>query len=283
MMPKKYFLQFPLLIIIAIIIALIQINATMAGSAMSYVYSGTYEPIMWPILNVTLTINNTMIRGTLIVVSPSSQTMNQVFTGLLVLQNNTSYIATGFLGTSLIYIVSIEKLNTNPPGNNTNPISNGVLTRSVTRRSYENGGMVGVSNITGGSGGALHIGGVVNNTVSSKAINQHSLGYTLLMMVVVVTSIVISISSLLITLGRGRWTRYPDCLDRGISKVIRDMGIREPGITHRELGNYLIDRVGDEHIVRELIKMYEEGVYGGRRVDCREYLLLVKKVLKRLK
>ncbi|WP_243678684.1 hypothetical protein [Vulcanisaeta distributa] len=61
------------------------------------------------------------------------------------------------------------------------------------------------------------------------------------------------------------------------------MKINEPGITHRELGSYIIDRIHDRQTVEEMIRLFEEGgVYGNREIDCRRFMALVKRVLRRI-
>ncbi len=79
-----------------------------------------------------------------------------------------------------------------------------------------------------------------------------------------------------------RMRRNPrECLEEGIVKIVRRLGIREPSTTHRDSLRILSLRVNDDLVTR-LLLMYEEGVYGGRNVDCDEYTRLLRKLLKSL-
>ncbi len=272
--PQKILLHSLILIILLIIELLALINApgVEASTQLNYLYGGSYELIAWPVINVTLAVNGSLINGVVIVVSPSTESINEAFTGLLILPNNTSYIVTGFLGSSSIYIISIEKMPNQSLINTQYSQYYGTGEKGTVRRNLS-----GLSNsITSVSTGNL------SNTGSIKEASKHRVIWNIDYPLIVVTTMLVIISVSLISMYMRRSMRYPECLEYGITKVVRKMRINEPGITHRELGNYIIDRIHDRQTVEEMIRLFEEGVYGRRRVDCRRFMALIKRVLKRI-
>ncbi|MGC9153995.1 MAG: hypothetical protein ACP5GY_09785, partial [Vulcanisaeta sp.] len=83
-MDLKKFLLHSLILTALIIGLLINTPGIEAMTQLNYLYSGNYEPIVWPIINVTLAVNKSVINGIVIVVSPSTESINEAFTGLLV-------------------------------------------------------------------------------------------------------------------------------------------------------------------------------------------------------
>ncbi|MGC8543042.1 MAG: hypothetical protein ACP5NQ_03790, partial [Vulcanisaeta sp.] len=232
---------------------------------------------MWPILNVTLPLGKTTVNCVLIIVSPNSASINEAFTGLLILPNNTSYVVTGFLGSSTVYIVSIEKLTTQTLNNANNPYS-GLIAQYITNKRTLINSTINTSNTSGSltrttNNNINKAGSIVNSNVKNP-------GY--LLPIIIVTTILIISTSLLLIVNSRRRMEYPKCLEDGLVKIIKKAKIRQPGLTHRELGNYLIDRIGNKYVIEEVIRMFEEGVYGGKEVDCKRYLSLISEVLRKL-
>ncbi len=269
---KKIFLQILISVIITALLFIAVI--TDASSMYNYQYSGNYELIMWPILNVTLPLGKTTVNCVLIIVSPNSASINEAFTGLLILPNNTSYVVTGFLGSSTVYIVSIEKLTTQTLNNANNPYSGLIAQHITNKRTLINSTINTSGSLTRTTNNNINKAGtIVNNNVKNP-------GY--LLPIIIVTTILIISTSLLFIVDSRRRIEYPKCLEDGLIKIIKKAKIRQPGLTHRELGNYLIDRVGNKYVIEEVIRMFEEGVYGGKEVDCKRYLSLISEVLRKL-
>ena len=276
--PKKFLLHQLTFILIALLLWLVITTPGMGASSQSnYLYSGSYSPISWPILNVTLDVRGSLINGVVIVVSPSTESINEAFTGLLTLPNNTSYVVTGFLGSSSIYIISIEKLP-----------SQGLLNPQYSQGQYYEVGRGGIVRRVVGNGtgeptpnsvSSINSSGIIRNTNKTTSGHRPALGINYAILVVVASVLAIISVSLIAVYVRGN-TAYPECLEDGMVRIARKMRIEEPGITHRELGRYLIDRVNDRQTVEELIRLFEEGIYGRRRVDCRRFTALAKRVLK---
>ncbi|WP_048056846.1 hypothetical protein [Vulcanisaeta moutnovskia] len=274
-MDLKKFLLHSLILIALIIELLVLINTQSieASTQLNYLYSGNYEPIAWPILNVTLTVNKSLTNGIVIIVSPSTESINKAFTGLLILPNNTSYVITGFLGSSLIYIISIERM------------PNQSVINNQYSQYYETNGRGNIKKNLGNAADNLTTSSSMGNLTkaggkgeSRKYEAPWNLNYPLI--VIIVTIIMISVS--LATMYMRRSMKYPDCLEYGIMKIMQKMRIREPGITHRELGNYIIDRVNERQTVEEMVRLFEEGMYGNREVNCRRFMTLVRRILKRI-
>ncbi|WP_054855869.1 hypothetical protein [Vulcanisaeta sp. JCM 16161] len=261
------------LILTALIIGLlINTPGIEALTQLNYLYSGNYEPIVWPIINVTLAVNKSVINGIVIVVSPSTESINEAFTGLLVLPNNTSYVITGFLGSSSIYIVSIERMPNQSLINTQYGQYYGTVKKGVVR-----GSSSGVGNSVPGSST-----GNLNRTESTKEVSKRETPWSISYPLIVITATLLIISVSLVSMYIRRGMKYPDCLEYGITRIVRKMRINEPGITHRELGNYIVDRINERQTVEELVRLFEEGMYGNRVVDCRRFMALVKRVLRRI-
>ena len=78
-----------------------------------------------------------------------------------------------------------------------------------------------------------------------------------------------------------------DCVVSGFSRIINRINnklyVYRADITHRDLERYILYYTNDLDLVRSFLKMYEEHVYGGRAINCREYGRLVKRLLKLIK
>ena len=271
MSPKKFLLH-SLILIVLLIELLVNTPGIVATTQLNYLYSGSYEPISWPIINVTLTVNGSLINGIVIVVSPSTESINEAFTGLLVLPNNTSYVITGFLGSSSIYVISIEKM---PNQSLINTQYNQYYTAGRGSITGRNLGSVSRS-INGSSAGNL------SREESTKTISKHGVIQSINYPLMVITAMIIIMSASFMAMYMRSSMKYPECLENGITKIVRRMKISDPGLTPRELGNYIIDRTHDKQTVEEMIRLFEEGMYGRREIDCRKFMTLIKKVLKRI-
>ncbi len=273
--PQKILLHSLILIILIIeLMALTSALSIKASTQLNYLYSGNYEPIAWPVINVTLTVNGSLTNGVIIVVSPSTESINEAFTGLLILPNNTSYyVVTGFLGSSSIYIISIEKMPNQSLINTQYSQYYGTGEKGTVRR-----------NLSGLSNSIISVStGNLSRTGSIKEVSKHRVIWNINYPLIVVTTMLVIISVSLISMYMRRNMKYPpECLEYGITKVVQRMRINEPGITHRELGNYIIDHIHDRQTVEEMIKLFEEGMYGRRRVDCRRFMTLIKRVLRKI-
>ncbi|WP_054842513.1 hypothetical protein [Vulcanisaeta distributa] len=94
-------------------------------------------------------------------VSPSTESINEAFTGLLVLPNNTSYVITGFLGSSSIYIISIERMPNQSVINTQYGQYYNTVENRVIRESSGNAGNSAAHSLAGnlsGTGGTREIG-----------------------------------------------------------------------------------------------------------------------------
>lgn len=234
--------------------------------------NATYILVSWPVVTIDLP-NNTL--GILVIVSSNVTQLNTAFTGMLTLENGSSYIVYGFIGTENVYIFSMEPI--------TESQNTGLRNTEVILHGQRVAGTI-IDNASINAG-------VINNTsttVSStarkatiKAMGRQSLYMVFMGMMV---------GSILSLIGMTMVMQYVipeisrnarECLEDGMVRVIRKLGIREPSTTHRDLRRVLGLRVNEELLGRFLL-MYEEGVYGGKDVDCKEYRKLLRKLMKSL-
>ena len=273
---KKFLLHSLILIILTVVLIGLLMNTPgiLATTQLNYLYSGSYEPISWPIINVTLTVNGSLINGIVIVVSPSTESINEAFTGLLVLPNNTSYVITGFLGSSSIYVISIERM----------PNQSLINTQYGYSQYYTAGREGIIKRVLGGLGSSTNgsSAGNLSREESTKTVSKHGVIQSINYPLMVITAMIIIMSASFMAMYMRSSMKYPECLENGITKIVRRMKISDPGLTPRELGNYIIDRTHDKQMVEELIRLFEEGMYGRREIDCRRFMALIKRVLKRI-
>ena len=273
---KKFLLHSLILIVLTVLFIELLVNTPgiVATTQLNYLYSGSYEPISWPIINVTLTTNESLINGIVIVVSPSTESINEAFTGLLVLPNNTSYVITGFLGSSSIYVISIERM----------PNQSLINTQYGYSQYYTASKESTIKRILGGLGSSTNgsSAGNLSREEGTRTISKHGVTQSINYPLIIITTMIITMSISFMAMYMRSSMKYPECLEYGITKIVRRMRISDPGLTPRELGNYIIDRTHDKQTVEEMIRLFEEGMYGRREIDCRKFMTLIKKVLKRI-
>jgi len=283
---KPFTLILTLLILVLIMIA----DATAATN-----YMGFYEVINWPIISISIINGTSTSHGVIIIISPNKPVNQQyyIFAGIGVLGNGYFLIDGMLYPNGTISIYSLTLLNTT--------ISKGNVTTAVTYNNTEYGGFENI--IVGGhtyregrvpimplrtsssqataNTTATGMGGSVNSlTVKSKVVaNNVSLRYLVVMVSLITSFSLITLSIILPLIGTGR-SEGRVCINDSFIRLIRKLGLSNPSLTHRDVGDYLINHLHvNEGLVNKLINYYEIAIYGGVHIECEEFKALIKQVI----
>jgi hypothetical protein len=287
----------------ALILTLIAL-VLITSKALATYYMGFYEIIKWPIISIVIINGSSANEGIAIIITPSSLDNQQyyVFSGICVLGNGY-FIINGILymnGTMEIY--SLTPLNTTM-GMEKTPSSSSVV--ALTRNTTEYGGFeyivvggrtyrvsqyrsaplntkasIGALNNSIATGtGVINVANNLHGGHNKSTGTQSSLGHLIITASLAST---LSIIALLITIpfmgvgaGGGR-----ECINKSFIWLIRKLGLKDPSLTHREVGEYIIKQLHVDHqLVDKLINYYEIAIYGGVDIKCEEFKALIKQVI----
>jgi hypothetical protein len=235
--------------------------------AQAVAYVGTYSVLNWPILGVELGApGGALFKGVLVVTMPNASSTHTAFTGLLTLPNGSSYLVSGVLDNGAITVASMLPLGAQAIPSGGQGVGGGeaipeapprllpkpTVPPAVPPRAQPQGG---------------------------GSVDSLSLGYLLAILAAasVISTLAIMALSLIARVPRGG-----DCVEDEFIGVVRRLGTLGPGTTHRDVGDYLGRLIGYSPELVSFVRLFEEAVYGGRRVDCGEYRRLARWVRGRL-
>nr|KJR71803.1 MAG: hypothetical protein TU36_05850 [Vulcanisaeta sp. AZ3] len=261
-------------------------------------YVGFYNVINWPVLSVSIVNGTSTNDGIIIVISPSIQvTQYTVFSGIALIGNEYLLVNGIIYSNGTIYITSTTPVNTtvstntNSVFNTTQPIVNttyGGFEYIVEGKHIYRAGQIRIPPINSSRIRNITSNVVIRNVTSSVVVHEASAPRepVVLMRIPIYVSLFATISIIalfmLIPAIRFYVGDNKECINEAFIKLIKKLGLKDPSLTHRDIGNYLKDHlIGvDEDLIDRLINYYETTIYGNGNVKCEEFKSLIRQLVR---
>ncbi len=261
---------------------------------------GFYNIINWPAISVILYNGTSTGNGVLIIITPENSLNQQyeAFSGIGLI-NNHYFLTNGVIyANGTIYIASLTPVNASIGSGSVSNVISGTGNNSVYGgfehvviggRTYSIG-QIRTGQLSSGIRGTSIVNNSTNQvvnatttptqfTTSRKSTRALSLRVVLLDFSTITTLLLITM--LILTPFIELDSRnYRDCINTSFIGLVRRLGLRNPSLTHRDVGSYLVGNLGiNNDAVNRLINYYEVAIYGNGDVNCEEFKELVRTVL----
>ncbi|MGC9152826.1 MAG: hypothetical protein ACP5GY_03720 [Vulcanisaeta sp.] len=292
--------SFIIVIMLSLIIAttLLPIEA-LGGSN----YIGFYSSINWPVISVSIINGSHVDNGIIIIISPSTKLNQQyeIFSGIYVVGSDYFLVNGVIYINGTIYITALTPVNVTLSSSNVKPATGignvnyggfeymvkGGHTYRAGQIESQTIGLPTIHSINSvGNMNNFNINNAING--SEKAtyeLNQPHPSNTKSPSSLILNASLITTLLLIILLLASPFIKYElsnnkDCINREFTKLIKKLGLNDPSLTHRDIGNYLKKSLYlDDDLIDHLINYYEIAMYSNKNVECEEFKALINEII----